>query len=574
MMRVKKSLSLIYFYTFIVLFVVQFHTLSSAQDVFIPQFADAADKANLPFRYESGTKEKDWIIEVNGSGVALFDYDNDGDLDIYMINASYLDLKPDDRHPTDKFFRNEGNWEFTDVTEEAGLGSTEWGVGSSVADYDNDGDLDLYVTNWGPNLLYRNNGDGTFTEVGKQAGVNSDNWGSGCAFGDYDLDGDLDLYVARYLDFDHKKIPKRGERASCTLGGEIDIHCGPKGLTSIPDVFYRNNGDGTFTDISEECGIRSVENAFGLGVFFWDYDLDGLPDIYVTNDVTPNYLFRNNADGTFEEFGMFAGLSYSGMGEVQSGMGVDCGDLNGDGTEDIVVMNYAQDYNTFYKNEGDGFFTDASKEANLYFDSIHHLSWSILFIDVDYDSDLDLFIANGHVIPQVDQTDAKIGYKQKNQLFLNDGQGNFKDVSEQCGEVFQLKLSSRGCAYGDLDGDGDQDIVVSNMDDKPAIYENLGVSKNHWIGVDLVGTTSNRTALGSWVTVKTPDKEVKHYHRGSFGYASQSELTMRFGLGKSTEVESIIVKWPHGEVETFEVAGIDQVHKIVEGQGKTVLETK
>ncbi len=544
------------------------NTALSAEDMYIPHFIDASSKANLKFRYDSGVKDKDYIIEVNGSGVALFDYDNDGDLDIYMVNASYLDLKPEDEHPTDRFYRNDGDWKFTDITQAAGLGSIGWGIGCSAADFDNDGDLDLYVTNWGSNHFYQNNGDGTFTDIAQKAGVQSENWAAGCAFGDFDLDGDLDLYVTRYLDFSLEIVPKRGERASCTIGGEIPVHCGPKGLIPISDLLYRNNGDGTFTDISKESGILQVENAYGLGVFFMDYDIDGNPDIYVTNDQFPNFLFRNNGDGTFEEIGIVAGVSYSGMGDVQSGMGVDCGDLTGDGKEDIVVMNYAQDYNTFYKNEGDGFFSDATKEANLYFDSFHKLSWSILFLDVEFDGDLDMFIANGHVIPQVDQTDAKEGYKQTNQLFLNDGQAHFKHVSKEAGDVFQTKLSSRGCAFGDLDGDGDQDIVVCNMDDIPTIYENQNDSGNHWIGIDLVGTASNRTALGSWVTVKTKDKQIKKYHRGSFGYASQSELTLRFGLAKASHIESITVLWPTGISENYSIEGVDKVVKIIEGQGK------
>ncbi|MBN2326519.1 MAG: CRTAC1 family protein [Candidatus Omnitrophica bacterium] len=532
-----------------------------------PRFADASSKVNLNFRYDSGALEKDYVLETNGSGLALFDYDNDGDLDMYFVNASYFDLRPDQEKPTDRFYRNDGNWKFTDVTHESGLGSTEWGIGCAAADYDNDGDLDLYVTNWGSNLLYRNNGDGTFTDAAKEAGVQSGNWGASCAFGDIDLDGDLDLYVTRYVDFDLEKVPKRGERASCTLGGAIPVHCGPKGLIPLGDELYQNNGDGTFTDISQKSGIRQIENAYSLGVFFLDFDLNGLPDIYVTNDQFPNYLFQNNGDGTFEEVGIIAGVSYSGMGEVQSGMGVDCGDLNGDGLEDIVVMNYAQDYNTFYKNEGDGFFVDVSKEANLYFDTFHQLSWSLLFLDVEFDGDLDMFIANGHVMPQIDQTDAKQGFKQKNQLFLNDGRANFKNISSLAGEVFDIELSSRGSAFGDLDGDGDQDIVVCNMDECPTIYENVSDSGNHWIGLDLIGTTSSRTPLGAWATVKTKDKEWKKYHRGSFGYASQSELILRFGLGQATSVESITIQWPTGISEQYTVNGVDKVVKIVEGSG-------
>lgn len=569
MMRISKRLSFqpLHCVSVALLFLVPARSISFAEQVFIPQFQDATEKAGLSFRHESGTEEKDYIIEVNGSGLGLFDYDNDGDLDIYFVNASYLGVKDGQKPPMDQLFRNEGNWKFTNVTNEAGLGCTEWGYGCSVADFDNDGDLDLFVTNWGPNCLYRNNGDGTFTDIAAQAGVAEEMWGGSSAFGDYDLDGDLDLYVTNYLDFDPAVIPKRGERASCNLEGDIMIHCGPKGLTPIPDSFYRNNGDGTFTDVSEESGIRAVENGFGLGVFFLDYDLDGYPDIYVSNDVSPNYLFRNNGDGSFEEMGLIAGVSYNRDGDVQSGMGVECGDLNHNSYEDIVVMNYAQDYNTVYKNEGDGFFTDISREANLYSNSYHQLSWSLILVDVEYDGDLDIFISNGHVIPQVDLTDAKLGYKQKNQLLMNDGKCRFQDISDRAGDAFQVKLSSRGCALGDLDGDGDQDIVVSNMDCGPTIYENSSGAGNHWIGIHLTGTKSNRNAFGSWVTVKTEEREISKYHRGSFGYASQSELTLRFGLGKSSEVEFIKVKWPTGDSELFKVNGINTIHQLTEGRG-------
>ncbi len=546
-----------------------FLAIISAEDLFIPQFEDAAAKASLNFIHNAGHPEKDYILEVNGAGTALFDYDNDGDLDIYLVNGSWLQLPEGKEPPFDKLFRNDGNWKFTDVTHEAGLGCTEWGCAAGVADYDNDGDLDLYVTNWGPNYFYRNNGNGTFTEIAEQAGVKQTLWGGSCVFGDYDLDGYLDLYVTNYLDFDPEVIPKRGGSDGVLLAGEIPVHAGPGGLTPVPDTLYHNNGDGTFTNVSESSGILEVEPAFGLGVLFIDMDLDGWPDIYVTNDRFCNYLFHNQGDGTFLESGLLFGVSYSETGMAQSGMGVDCADLSGDNLEDIVVLNYAQDYNTLYRNEGDGFFSDVTKEANLYFDSFDQLSWALVVLDVDFDGDQDIFVANGHVMPQVDQTNPKQGYKQTNQLLLNNGQGKFKDVSSQAGEVFKVKYSSRGCAYGDLDEDGDQDMVVNNMDAPPTIYENLGGSGNHWVGIKLIGTQCNRDAIGSWITVKTANKEYKRFVRGGgVGYASHSEMTVRFGLGKTAMIDELIVQWPGGGVESFMIDEVDKIYILTQGEGE------
>lgn len=532
----------------------------------VPQFVNALEKSGIGFVHESGSLDKDYIIEVNGSGVGLLDYDADGDLDLFFLNGSYL-TPPEGEPPTDRLYRNEGGWRFTDVTEEAGVGGAGWGFGCAAADYDNDGDTDLYVTNWGKNHLYRNNGDGTFTDVAGEAGVDDERWGASCAFGDYDLDGDLDLYVTNYLDFDPEKIPARGERASCTLAGSIPIHCGPKGLDPVPDVLYRNNGDGTFTDVGAESGIAAVEDAFGLGVFFLDYNLDGLPDLYVANDVGPNYLFENIGDGTFEEVGLIAGVSYALTGEPQSGMGVDCADLDGDLLEDIVVLNYSQDYNTFYRNDGDGFYTDISKQANLYTGTFHYLGWGLVFPDADFDGDLDLFFANGHVIPQVDLTSPKVGYRQRNQLFLNDGKGRFEEVTESAGPAFAVELSSRGCAMGDLDGDGDLDIAVNNMNAEPTLYENTG-PVNHWLGVDLEGAECNRNGFGAWVTLRAADGTIyKRYHRGAFGYASQSEFTLRFGLGAAEGADWIEVEWPGGGRERFPGAAAGRTVKIKQGGG-------
>ncbi len=539
-----------------------------ADDVFIPQFADASEKAGLAFTHNAGTPEKDYIIEANGSGVALFDYDNDEDLDIYLVNGSWLELPPGKEQPIDRLFRNDGNWKFTDVTKEAGLGSPHWGCACGVADIDNDGDRDLYVANWGPNQLYLNNGDGTFTEIGKQAGVDNESWAGSCAFGDYDGDGYVDLYVSNYLDFDVNTVPKRGAPGGTVTAGNIPVHCGPGGLPPTPDILYRNDGDGTFTDVSEESGIRNVRTAYGLGVLFLDADLDGLQDIYVANDYLSNFLFRNKGDGRFEDIAVEAGVSYDEMGRPQHGMGVDAGDLTGDNLEDIFVLNYDKEHCTLYQNEGDTFFIDVSKEAGLYFDTYDRVSWGVVLFDTEYDGDLDIFISNGHVWPQIDQTNYVLSYRQKNQLFLNNGTGRFRNVTDEAGGVFATKRCSRGCAYGDLDGDGDLDVIVNELDERPTIYENLGGFENHWLGVRLTGTTCNRDALGSLVTVKTPKKRISRYLRSGCGYASHSEMILRFGLGQSTEVDQLTVRWPDGTEETFTCPGIDRILDLPQGQSR------
>ncbi len=550
----------------IAVFLFLISTNANAQDVFIPEFANASAKARLTFTHNAGSLEKDYIIEANGSGVALFDYDNDEDLDIYLVNGSWLELPPGKEQPVDKLFRNDGDWKFTDVTKQAGLGSPRWGCACGVADVDNDGDRDLYVANWGPNQLYINNGDGTFTEVGKEAGVDNDCWAGSCAFGDYDGDGYVDLYVSNYLEFDVETIPKRGDPGGTVTEGDIPVHCGPGGLTPTPDILYHNNGDGTFTDVSEKSGIRNVRTAYGLGVLFIDGDRDDLPDIYVANDYLSNFLFKNKGDGTFEDIAVEAGVSYDGMGRPQHGMGVDAGDLTGDNQEDILVLNYDKEPCTLYENEGDGFFIDISKEAGLYFDTYDRVSWGCVLLDAEYDGDLDIFIANGHVWPQIDQTNYTLSYRQQNQLFLNNGTGRFRNVTDDAGDVFEIKSCSRGCAYGDLDNDGDLDVIVNELDAPPTIYENLGGSGNHWLGVNLTGTSCNRDAIGSWVTVRTSEKEISRYLRSGCGYASHSEMVLRFGLGKCPEVKGITVRWPDGTEEQFACPGIDRIVHLVQGR--------
>jgi hypothetical protein len=538
----------------------------------LPAFADVTERAGIRFVHTGGsTAEKDYILEVNGSGVALFDADGDGDLDIYFTNGAPLDPAPGSPPPRDALYRNDGAWRFSDVTRAAGLGDSHSSCGVAVADVDNDGDLDLFVANYGPDVLYLNRGDGSFDEA-RGSGVEDPGWGSSAAFADVNGDGLVDLYVANYLEFDRRKVKRRGEEPTSLYKG-FPIFRGPVGLPPAPDSLFLNLGGAKFRDASAEWGIRAVPPAYGLGVLFVDVNRDGRPDVLVTNDTMANYLFLNEGGRRFIEAGLYLGLAYNDSGTAQASMGVTAGDARGLGREDIFITNVEDDTNTYYHAEENGFFTDATWPSGLGEPSYKHLGWGTFFFDADLDGSLDLFVANGQLMPQADHMRSSPGYRQTCQLFRGDGAGRFEDQSARAGPGFAVRRSFRGAAFGDLDLDGDQDIVLSAIDDRPLLLENRGPGPDGapvsaWVAFRTRGTRSNRDGIGARVRVTAAGRAREHYVRSASGYASQSEMAARFGLGEARGIERVEVEWPSGLREEFPPPPLRTVNVLVEGSGR------
>ena len=432
-----------------------------------PWFVDVAKRAGLAaFGDTCGSQAKDYLVETVGSGAAVFDYNNDGLMDIFLVNGSSFQLLDNPKLPrtSSRLFRNNGDGTFTDVTVESGLINEGWGMGVAAADFDNDGHLDVFITNFGSNALFHNNGDGIFTNITREAGLEGGNWSTGCAWGDYDRDGRLDLYVARYVDFDRKRIPIAGSAEYCLYRG-APVACGPRGLPGLPDLFYHNEGGGKFIEVSKDVGIRDTDRAYGFGVVWCDFDNDGFPDIFVANDSMPNFLWRNKRNGSFEEVGMEAGCAVSGDGRPQSSMGIAVGDYNNDGWMDLLVTNFSEDYDTLYRNTG-GSFDDVSFQAGLGTTTYSQLGWGAGFIDFDHDGWKDLFVANGHIYPQADK--GGNAYYQANQLFRNMRDGRFAllDTAES---GFREAWSSRGAAWGDLNNSGRTWAIANNIDQEPIL---------------------------------------------------------------------------------------------------------
>ena len=531
-----------------------------------PSFAEVTERSGIAFVASHGSRQKDWITEVNGSGVALFDYDADGDLDIYFVNGSISGPGIAGKAPGNVLYRNDGDWRFRDVTRETGVGDTGWGHGTAVADVDNDGDLDLYVTNRGPNVLYLNRGDGTF-ERARDSGAEDAGWGSCACFADFDGDGLVDLFVANYIDRFQRVAAKRRGSPDCTYKGKA-VFCGPGGLKPAHDVLLLNAGGGRFRDASEAWGLRRVEPGFGLGALVVDIGRDGRPDLLVANDTQANFLFLNAGGRRFQEAALFLGLAYNDYGVAQAGMGLASGDVRGLGRTDIFVTNFEDDTNTLYLVGSDGrFFMEGTFPAGLGGPSYRHLGWGTFCFDAEGDGDLDLFVANGHVMPQMDEVRSSPGYRQRNQLFVNDGRGTFREAKDA---GLTAKESSRGAACGDLDGDGDPDIVVTNMDGRPTLLENRSAPAT-WLAVRLRGGPSNRAAIGARVVLAYSTRRAERTIQSGMSYASQCELAARFALGDTEKVDAIEVFWPSGLVETFPGFPCPRpVHRVtlVEGSGK------
>jgi hypothetical protein len=522
------------------------------------RFTEVAASSGLTLLNVAGTATKDFLPEANGNGVALFDYDNDRDLDVLLVNGStFRDLQKGGT-PMVALYRNDGK-QFTDVTEAAGLTRRGWGSGVCVADFDNDGFEDVYITAFGPNVLWRNVGGRTFSAT-KQA--SDPRWSTGCAFGDHDRDGDVDLYVANYVRFVPGKVPPRGT-ASCAYMN-LPTLCGPRPLPGEPDTFYRNDGNGTFTNATKAAGIVDPGH-YGFGVVFSDLDDDGWPDIYVANDSTPNLFFVNLRDGTFSERGLQSGLSVSADGREQAGMGVDVGDYDGDGRLDIIKTNFAQDYTSLYRNEGNGLFLDVSYRSGLAATLGPSLGWGVGFADFDNDALPDVFIANGHIYPDIEKTGSST-YRQRNHLFRNLGKGRFRSVAVETGGPLLLQQSSRGAAFGDVDNDGDIDILISVIDDRPMLLRNDSTG-GHWVTLRLEGTKSNRLAIGAKVTIETGSRRQVAEVRSGASYISHNDTRVHFGLGTGRSVDRVTIRWPNGNVETLGSLAADRFYVVREGEG-------
>ena len=547
-------------------------------------FTDIAGKAGLSraLNVFGSPLQKRFLVEEMGAGVALFDYDNDGWLDIFLVNGSSFQPGTSARKPTSYLFRNNRDGTFTDVTVNAGLTYSGWGQGCCVGDYDNDGFDDLFVSYWGRNVLYHNNGDGTFTNVAVKAGVagSARRWGAGCCFLDYDRDGLLDLFVANYVNFDPKTAPLPGKEAYCRFN-DIPVPCGPQGMAGGTNVLYRNRGDGTFEDVSEKSGIANPRGpqstafvaqnwrpagSYGMGAAAADFDNDGWPDIYVACDTAPSLLYHNNHDGTFREVGVPAGCAFDENGVAMSGMGAGVGDYDGDGWLDIVRTNFSDQLTTLYRNNGDGTFHDASLAGGLGVNR-KYLGFGAAFLDFDNDGWKDIYLANGHVYAQLAERKLHISYKQPSLLYRNRTNARFEDVSSASGPGITSARVSRGCAFGDLDNDGDLEIVVNNLDAAPSLLRNDGGNRNHALMVKCIGTRSNRSGIGARVTVTVAGHhQIDEVMSGS-SYYSHNDLRLHFGVGRADRVDRVEVSWPSGTRDSLENVGANQIVWIEEGRG-------
>ena len=540
-----------------------------------PVFVEGARAAGLDFRLSSGTPEKKYIVEANSAGLCLFDYDGDGRVDIYLVNGGLL---PDFRasQPSglrNALFRNLGGRRFRNVTSQAGVGGNGWwGMGCSVSDADNDGKLDLYLTNYGANILYRNRGDGTFEDVTAQAGVDDQRWSTGSAWADFDRDGDLDLFVANYIELDPQNLPEPGSPLYGSMGGArlgcrylgLPVMCGPRGLKGAGDSFFINQGDGTFQERAAQMGLDDPNGYYGLGAVWADFDANGYPDLYLANDSTPNLLYMNR-EGRFEEAGLLSGAAFGQQGQDQAGMGVALGDYRNTGRLSIFVTNFSEEYNTLYRNEGEGNFSDVTSASGLMVPSLPYVGWGTFFFDYDNDTRPDLFVANGHVFPQADQlkVPSSAGYRQRDLLFHNLGRGRFEEVGESAG--LRAVQSSRGAAFADLDDDGALDVVVNNLDGPPSLLWNRPLAGRHFLRLKLIGRQSNRPAIGARVRLRTAAGWQMQQVQSGGSYLSQSDLRLHFGLGEAQRADRIEILWPSGKRTVLTDVAAGQTLEVREG---------
>ncbi len=531
----------------------------------MPQLEDVTAKTGITFRHTADPSKK-YIVESMSGGVILFDYDRDGWLDIYFTNAPTVAMAVKGQTSKGALYHNNHDGTFTDVSAKAGLSTPCFAMGGAVGDYNNDGWPDLYVTCLGGNVLYRNNGDGTFTDVTAKAGVADGRWSAGAAFGDYDGDGFLDLMVANYVDFHLDDLPGFGTAPNCKYRG-IDVQCGPRGLKGAGDALFHNNGDGTFTDVSKSAGVSDPNGYYGMGVVWADFNNSGRPDIYVANDSTPSFLYKNLGNGKFQEIGLESGTAVSQDGSEQASMGIAIGDYNHTGRPSLYTTNFSDEYDDLYRNDGNWNFTDVSYQSGIALPSLPYVKWGTAFADFDNDGWLDLIAVSGHVYPQVDSLPSGGGYREPKLLHLNQTDGTFCDASALAGPALQERRVSRGLAVGDLFNDGNVDVVVGDLDGAPMILKNHGVSGRNWVSFDLAGTKSNRMAIGAKVKLVAGGvTQTDEVHSGG-SYLSQNDTRLHFGLGSAKRIDHVEIRWPSGPVETLDGLEANQFYSVLEGSG-------
>jgi hypothetical protein len=530
------------------------------------RFVNVAGAAGLTLRNVNGELQKSTIDETIGCGICLYDVDDDGAIDVFVPNGSRARPFPPGQEPRSALYRNKGDGTFEDVTDRAGVASTGyWAQGCAFGDYDDDGRVDLFLTGFGRYILYRGLGGGRFQDVTAASGLKGRGWSAGAAFGDYDGDGRLDLYVSHYVDHDASSppLPAPGSQPNCFYKG-APVICGPGGLKPSIGHLFHNEGNGSFREVTRGSGLVTQPTGYGLGAVWSDLDLDGDLDLFVANDTTPNWLYRNDGRGRFTEVGAISGAAFNEAGRAQSGMGVDAADYDNDGLPDLIVTNFSHDYSTLRHNDGGLTFTDVSMPSGIGLATLPTLGWGVGFLDYDNDGRQDLFIANGHVFPNIDDRNLGTTWKQHNQLFHNEGEGRFLDVTAQAGPAFQELHSARGAAFGDFDNDGDVDIVVNNMDEAPSLLRNDGGNAAHWVGLRLLGARRNRGAVGARVTlIAGPLRQMKEIHAGS-SHSSSNDPRLLFGLGSATRVDRVEIRWPQGRTQVLNNLPIDRYHTVRE----------
>jgi hypothetical protein len=531
----------------------------------VPQLEDITAKTGINFTHTSDPSKK-YIVESMSGGVILIDYDRDGWPDIYFTNAPTVEMAMKGQQSRGMLYHNNHDGTFTDVTAKSGLNSPCFAMGGAVGDYDNDGWPDLYLTCLGGNVLYHNNGDGTFTDVTKKAGVADGRWSTGAAFGDYDNDGYVDLMVVNYVDFHLNDLPGFGRFPNCKYRG-IDVQCGPRGLKGAGDVLFHNNGDGTFTDVSKSAGVDDPNGYYGLGVIWADFNNSGRPDIYVTNDSTPKFLYKNEGNGKFKEIGLESGTAVSEDGSEQASMGIAVGDYLHTGLPALYITNFEDEDDLLYRNDGNWDFTDVSYKSGVALPSLPWVKWGTAFVDIDNDGWLDLIAVGGHVYPQVDSLPSGGGYREPKLLHLNQKDGTFCDASDQAGPALKERRVSRGLAVGDLFNDGNMDVVVGDIDGPPMILRNHGIPGRHWVSFELAGVKSNRLALNARLKIVAGGMtQTEEIHSGG-SYLSQNDLRVHFGLGAASKIDAVEIRWPSGKVETLTGLDADHYYSVLEGQG-------